>query len=206
MAGRKIVTEWFRMPAVWPIIGDALAQFDEPVTVWSGACGTGEEPYSAAILMEERGLRGRVTASDIDVPNLRTAARGWYAGPSIRRELADGRMTAEQLCSHFVPRKGGYVVRPGVRDRVSFSALHLGSDAPPECHVALLRNVWRHIEPAGQATLTAQLSKTLAPGGLLVLGGADLLTPTLEPTYPRGLLDHFTPSGFHSAVWRAVSR
>ena len=50
---RRIVTEWFRIPRVWPILAAALAAFDRPVTVWSGACGSGEEAWAAAILLDE---------------------------------------------------------------------------------------------------------------------------------------------------------
>ncbi|MER8003402.1 CheR family methyltransferase [Streptomyces sp. NPDC095613] len=192
------VTGWFRMPRVWPVIARTLKTFAEPVTVWSGACATGEEPYSAAILLRELRISGRVLASDVNDAHLTTAERGWYAD-------LEGVPVAQQRV-HFRAADGGYRVRHHVRAGVEFSRRELGDEDIPECHVALVRNVWRYLNGRQQERLAVQLREALAPGGILILGGADLLTADLVPVVPRGLLNHFAPTAESAAVFRAVRR
>ncbi|MFJ4867784.1 CheR family methyltransferase [Streptomyces sp. NPDC088757] len=206
MKGRRIVTEWFRVPAVWPLLARRLADAGGPVTVWSGACGTGEEAYSAAILLEERGLPGEVYATDVDEPNLATARAGVYRRTAIEQDVAEGRLTAEQVARYFEPRGRHHLrVRRTVRDRVEFGTLRLGEDPAPECHAALLRNVWRHLTPEAQRTAVDDVWDALDRRGVLLLGGGDLMRVDedgrLVPTEPRGLSVRFRPTA-HSLIWR----
>lgn len=90
---RQIVTEWFRIPAVWPLLAATLAGLGRPVTVWSGACGTGEEAYSAAILLHDHGIPGQVLASDLDADLLKVAERGRYDRANIDTNLREGRLS-----------------------------------------------------------------------------------------------------------------
>ncbi len=211
MSGRRIVTEWFRVPAVWPLLAARLAGVDGPVTVWSGACGTGEEAYSAAILLEQHGLPGEVYATDIDAPNLATAEAGVYERAAIEREVTEGRLTAEQVARYFEPRGRHHLrVRRAVRERVEFGTLRLGEDAAPECHAALLRNVWRHLTPEAQQLGVDDVWDALDRRGVLLLGGGDLMAAGpgggLVPAEPVGLRVRFRPTVFHSLVWRPWGR
>ena len=73
---RAIINQVFPLLRSWPRF-----------KIWHAGCATGEEVYSLAILLKEAGLLDRATifATDISGPALRTAERGVYALPMVRR-------------------------------------------------------------------------------------------------------------------------
>jgi chemotaxis methyl-accepting protein methylase len=210
MTGRKIVTEWFRTPCIWPLLAERMQALTRSAVIWSGACGTGQEAYSAAILLLQHGIRGRVLATDIDRPNLDTARAGRYPREQISAEVTEGRLTVDQVARYFVRADDGTMeVHPDVQALVSFAELKLGQDAAPRCDLAMLRNVWRHLTPPTQALVADQAHRALRAGGRLVLGGGDLMRPDssgqLVDVMPRGLADHFVKT-IHPLIWRPRPR
>lgn len=205
MAGRAIVTEWFRTPAAWFLLGEHLNGFGRPVTVWSGACGTGEEAYTAALLLRMRLSGGSVYATDVDRPNLEVARAGRYPGAALQRQVDEGRMFPSDLEDYFEDAADGHLrVRPDVRQLVTFGELRLGRDEPPACDAAILRNVWRHISPAEQRRGVEAVHRALSADGRLFLGGADLMEPNgyglLTETEPEGLSRYFQEAE-HPLLW-----
>lgn len=62
-----------------------------PIRIWSAGCATGKEPYSLAILFEEKGLAesARITATDISRRALMKAKAAEYcAWPLMPAEVA----------------------------------------------------------------------------------------------------------------------
>ncbi|MCH7229603.1 hypothetical protein L0U85_01810 [Glycomyces sp. L485] len=204
---RRIVTEWFRVPRVWPHVEKHLAGLDRPLVVWSGGCGTGEEPYSAAIMLEELGIPGRVVATDLDEQLLAIARQGEYSRRNITLNLDERRLTTQQVGQYFDYADGRYTVRAEIRQRVDFAVGALGTDQPPQCDVAFVRNVWRHLGAAVQRRLAAQVHECLPADGLLLLGGGDLMTQDpitleLKEIEPAGLSQYFAESREHELIWR----
>src|SRR4051794_8464505 len=85
------VTGFFRDPATWEyvaheVVPELLKQKrdDEPFRIWSAACATGEEAYTAAIVMLEalgpQGFENRVKvfATDVDDDALQQARTATY--------------------------------------------------------------------------------------------------------------------------------
>jgi chemotaxis protein methyltransferase CheR len=184
---RRIATAFFRQPAqgeIWPSILARLdaAAVNGPVTVVSAGCGTGEEPYSVAMLMIERDIGGQVLASDVDPELLGIARRPIWTVRRIRQDVADGRLTAEQVRSHLEPCHAGRYYRPTtrLRERVQFDRLELGVDPVPACDLALVRNVWRHVTPERQRSLAGHLAAALGAEGVLIIGDADTWTPRVR--------------------------
>ncbi len=200
---REIMTDWFRIPRVWPLLAATLTAFDRPVTVWSGACGTGEEAYSAAMLLHDHGIPGRVLASDIDADLLAIAEAGRYDLPSPTLTPRLGALSRAKIAKHFRPVRGGHQVAPHIRERVTFTVAELGVAPTPACDVALLRNVWRHLDAATQARLAREVHEALPAGGRLGLGGADLLDARLNDVEPRDLSRFFTEAE-HGCIWRPL--
>lgn len=199
---RRIVTEWFRVPRVWPHVARHLASLGRPVTVWSGGCGTGQEAYSAAILLAERGIPGCVVATDIDADLLAVAERGEYQARDVHLDVDERRLTAAQVARYFVRSRGRYTVRTEIRERVSFAQGTLGADRPPACDVAFVRNVWRHIDAQAQRRLARQIHAALPAEGLLLLGGGDLMDPaTMTDIEPAGLSRYFVEAEQHELIW-----
>src|SRR5690349_18984635 len=85
------VTEFFRDPPAWEHLRDevlpavlAAKEEDEPIRVWSAGCSTGQEAYTAAMILAERlgddayrdGVK--IYATDIDDEALSTARLAIY--------------------------------------------------------------------------------------------------------------------------------
>jgi len=101
------------------------------IRVWVPACSTGEEPYSIAMLLQERmealkqNFKLQVFATDIDAKAVELARTGLYPS-SIAADVAP-----ERLSRFFVQEAGGaYRVHKLIRDILVFSEQDLIKDPP----------------------------------------------------------------------------
>ncbi|AQA20485.1 cheR methyltransferase, SAM binding domain protein [Rhodococcus sp. MTM3W5.2] len=81
---QNATTGWFRSPKVWRHLG-AYVRGRERCDIWSAACSTGEEAYSAAIMLDALGVDGTVYASDVN-PDAVAAARASSYGVELMDE------------------------------------------------------------------------------------------------------------------------
>jgi two-component system, chemotaxis family, CheB/CheR fusion protein len=176
------VTSFFRDPAVFahlaataiPDLLKALTS-DRPLRVWVAGCSTGEEAYSLAMLcietMEQVGFHGQlqILASDVDPEAIATARAGLYP-----KEIASA-VSPERLARFFVEEDGGWRVRTALRDVIVFTVADLLSD-PPFSKIDLVscRNVLIYLGPEAQKRVIARCCFALRPGGLLLLGAAEM--------------------------------
>jgi chemotaxis protein methyltransferase CheR len=142
--------------------------------VWSSACSTGEEAYSAAMVLREAGLSGEVLATDIDTEILAVAKRGVYP------EGALARVGAERLRNHFLKgtgaNAGSAMAGPELRAMVRFAPRNLLASEWPageRFDVIFCRNVMIYFERTAQRRLLDRLASVLRPGGLLFLGHSE---------------------------------
>jgi chemotaxis protein methyltransferase CheR len=149
--------------------------------VWSAACATGEEAYSAAFhLAEHYPLRARwdwrVYATDISAHALAHARAGVYRDDAVRG-----------LPAGWVPRyfergegsaAGQFRVRDCVRQRVMFERANLVSGRRFDCEfeVILCRNVMIYFDRDTQQELVERLAGSLKHGGHLLIGQAESLS------------------------------
>ncbi len=129
----------FGEPALWASLRDHVLprlRTYPSIQIWHPRCGTGEEAYSSAILLHEAGLlgRARVYATEISAPLLAVAGRGRYAASSLadaepRYRAAGGRACLDEYFQ--VEDDGLAVVRPLLRERVSFLEHNLATDGSP---------------------------------------------------------------------------
>lgn len=137
------VTEFFRDPPAWEILRHeilpSLLKHIKPghsFRVWSAGCASGEEPYSAAILLcDYFGARIqdydlKIYATDIDDDALNTARRGEYSLDAVRRIRPEWR-------EKYFHGKGLLRVNREIRRLVIFGRSNLAHDAPIS-HVNLL--------------------------------------------------------------------
>ena len=198
------VSSFFRDPFVFEIIRRRILPevlerkrrtSSRGIRFWSAGCGAGEEAYSVAILVHAA-IRGevatwspRIFATDIDGEALDAAHVGAY--PRDRFETTQLGI----LDGYFVPTETGFEVRPFIQKMVRFSRHDLTSRktvTPPDSvfgtfDVALCRNVLIYFSGGVQARVLANLCRSLAPGGYLILGesesldrGADLELETVD--------------------------
>ena len=92
------VTEFFRDPQAWEVLRKTILPYlcrglrsGDPLRVWSAGCASGEEAYSAAIIIAEHfgsklaDYDVKIYATDIDDDALNTARRAEYAAKLLRR-------------------------------------------------------------------------------------------------------------------------
>ena len=81
--------QWEQMETLATIVAPRLLEMrDGPITVWSAACCTGEEPLSIAIALLEQGIpleRVRIWASDASPAMVERARRGVYRERAFRQ-------------------------------------------------------------------------------------------------------------------------
>jgi chemotaxis methyl-accepting protein methylase len=194
---REIVTEFFRTAVVWQILAEeVLPRLREraPLTIWSAGCGSGEEAWSMAILLDARfpGLPVSIVATEVDEALHRSAVRGRYASETLgdlAACLAPLGLADAQARYFRQEPDGAHVVAERLRGRVEWRRADLTADVPAAVDVVLARNVWRHLPEVRQRTTIELLRAAMPPAGRLILGGADLLGPRPGVVKPKSLAD-----------------
>lgn len=144
------------------------------VRVWSCACSTGEEAYSAAMVLREAGREAEILATDVDTAALAAARRGVYRADALER------LGAERTRRHFLKGTGanaGYaLIRPELRAMTKIAQRNLlGADWPAHerFEAVFCRNVMIYFDRAAQLRLLDRIAAVLAPGGVLFLGHSE---------------------------------
>jgi chemotaxis protein methyltransferase CheR len=161
----------------------------------SVGCASGEEPYSLAMLVRERGAeRGwnvAIDAFDINSAMLAKAARGFYSAWALRETPAE----SQQRWFRNVGKE--FELEESIRAAVTFHEVNLAQEnaelwAVNKYDVIFCRNVLMYFTPQGAQGLVARLTRSLAPGGHLFLGSAETL---------RGLSNEFHLRHTHGAFY-----
>ena len=148
------------------------------LVIWSAACSTGQEPYSLAMLLQERfaslltGWRVRIIASDLSQIALGRAREGLYS------ELETARGLSPALkAKHFRQLQGRWSVAQACRSMVEFRQLNLTQPWPtmPVCDFILLRNVLLYFDMPTRMDVLERMRRTIRPDGALFLGGAETM-------------------------------
>lgn len=181
------VTDFFRDQAMWNVLKTRVlkeivvrkkAGRNKTIRIWSAGCSTGEEPYSAAmLLLDTLGLESSnylisVTASDLDPVALAKAERGVYDNTELRRIPAgyQVRFTRGVGDSQFE-------IAPEVRRLVRFQRINLFEPAPFRVmDLIMCRNVFIYFDRDQQARVLENFWNSMARGGYLVLGRSEKLS------------------------------
>ncbi|MGY3851771.1 CheR family methyltransferase [Aeromonas aquatilis] len=151
----------------------------QPLRVWSAACSTGEEAYSAAmVLAEQLGIneRWRIYGTDINTRVIPFAQRAIYA-------VERAQHVPPHLWMRYFQRghdeyAGKVRVRPELARKVSFSNLNLlncGNFIEREFDVIFLRNVLIYFNEETKGQVLSQLCELLKPGGYLLVGHSEII-------------------------------
>ena len=197
----KLFRNWETYSAIDQKVIPAIMQRDDPeIRIWSAGCSSGEEPYSIAILIHRHSAANggarldsvSIVGTDIDNDCLAEAERAVYA------ESALGDTPADLREGYFPQVAGLRTMLPEVRRLVTFKHRYvLHFQAPLEdAHLIVCRNVIIYLERAAQDELFAHFHRTLASGGLLVLGKVETLLGEA-----RGL---FSPVNARERIFRKI--
>lgn len=130
------VTSFFRDKTAFEALDkllEALLKEKRPgdeVRIWVAGCATGEEAYSIAILLHERGgaalanLRVQIFATDLDLNAMAIARKGLYSSSTVA--ALDSRIIAK----YFIPKNDAYEVAKSLREMVVFARQDLVQDPP----------------------------------------------------------------------------
>lgn len=147
------------------------------IRIWSAGCSTGEEPYTIAMLLLERGnISGwdiEILASDINQRVLTTARRGVYRKNSFR--------STEQyyIEKYFKPEEDSFIISDNVKRLINFSHLNLLDPLKikfmGQMDVIFCRNVLIYFDHQTRKKVTDHFYERLVDGGYLLLGHAESL-------------------------------
>jgi chemotaxis protein methyltransferase CheR len=142
--------------------------------IWSAACSTGEEPFTLAGMLNDRGLLPRVelVASDISQRVLSVARKGRFSGRSLR--------ALPLASSNWLDRDGETVrVKPELLRAVQFRQLNLSEresvQSMGKLDIVLCRNVLIYFRDSTIKSVVGSLASTLSPGGYLLVGASESL-------------------------------
>lgn len=152
--------------------------------IWSAGCGSGEEPYTVAMLVDQlipdaRGWDIRIYGTDINPHALEKARRGVYTQWSFRG-VSDALRDR-----YFEPAgQGAYRVKARFKKMVAFASHNLATDDCPsilnsahEMDVIFCRNVMIYFTPQAVQRVIRLFYRCLAEGGWLIVAPSE--TPIL---------------------------
>lgn len=145
--------------------------------IWSAGCSTGEEPYTIAMLINERGdfedWDIEIHGSDINQRVLQAARKGVYRKISFR--TTDLHMKKK----YFAQEDGIYRIHDSLKENVTFSYLNLLDPFKMKflgnMDIIFCRNVLIYFDNESRKKVIDNMYQRLVDGGYLLLGHAESL-------------------------------
>jgi two-component system CheB/CheR fusion protein len=200
------VTSFFREPATWQYVQEEIAPrvleakgITDLVRVWSTGCASGEEAYTAAIVlaevMGEEAFTDRVKiyATDVDEDALASARRAIYKTEKLEP------IPEPLRARYFEPAEDGRnLVKPDIRRAVIFGRHDLVQD-PPISRIDLLiaRNTLIYFSASTQEAILKNFHFSLNGSGFLLLGRSEVVS---------GRSSLFDPVDLKNRVFAPVER
>jgi chemotaxis protein methyltransferase CheR len=179
------VTEFFRDPPRWNTLRDEILPYLQKhleenhqvdgLKLWSAGCSIGAEPYTLAIMMAEAAPRQKYSllATDLDRGALAKArSRGPYTPEDVHN------LDPVQRQKYITP-KTPYFVSENLQRNISFQEQDLLADRfDHNFDLIVCRNVVIYFTTEAKDVLYAKFSAALRPGGVLFLGGTEIISGT----------------------------
>lgn len=173
-------TSWFRDAEPFTLMTDSVlpglvANRTGPqvLRIWSAACSSGQEPYSLAMVLQEKlppGWSYQIHATDLSTQMLTRAAQGRFSQLEINRGLP-----AAMLVRHFERVGADWQVAAVLRKNITFAQVNLAGPLPamPPFDVVFLRNVLIYFDMDTKRAILQRVRRLLRPEGWLFLGSAE---------------------------------
>ena len=165
-------TFFFRYPESFEALTEWVGALERrPLRILSFACSTGEEPYSIAMALLQKGWPARdfhIEARDLNESSIARAQRGVYTANSFRT----GRSEWQER--FFEAHEAHWEVLPSIRSAVSFERANLlAMEDVAAWDVIFCRNVLIYFSDRQQRSAIARLRTALADDGILFVGPAE---------------------------------
>ena len=178
-------TMLFRESATLKVMSEKVFEYLETypqLKVWVAGCASGEELYSLAILLEERGLltRTQLYGTDINVKVLDRAKKGIYTIECIEESRQSYRESGgtRDIYNYFTLDQKSGIIKKRLRERVLFSEHNLVSDSQfGEMQLICCRNVMIYFNRELQQRVLSLFENSLCYGGFLCIGDKESLIP-----------------------------
>lgn len=170
-------SQFFRDPAIYQALENellpSLLKKGEAVKIWSAGCSIGAEPYSLAILLQDKAPGGnwRILATDFDQNILAKAKVGKYPENTISN------IPKRFLQRHFSEQDGQFIIEEQIKSLIQFRQQNLLTDRfEPNCDLILCRNVFIYFTVATQDALITRFTQSLKPDGYFIIGCSEMIT------------------------------
>jgi chemotaxis protein methyltransferase CheR len=170
------VTEFFRTPEKFvelenKVLPDLLAK-SAKLNIWSAGCSIGAEPYSLAMILQDKTptMRHRILATDLDLEMLAKAKTGIYTNTEFKN------ITPSRVSKYFKQVDNTYVISEDIKARVEFKRHNLLLDQfETGFDLILCRNVVIYFTEEAKDMLYRRFLTSLKPGGVLFVGGTEAI-------------------------------
>jgi two-component system, chemotaxis family, CheB/CheR fusion protein len=177
------ITRFFQEPkaciALKEYLKEELAREKTSQTfyAWTLGCGTGEETYTVAMLIQEciEELRlssdFKVLATDIDKNAINLAQTGLFPSSIAKEDVSQDRL------NRFFNKKDSYYeIKQEIRGKVTFSIRNY-TDSPPLENAGFIspRSMFLFLNPKSQHGLMPIFYSAMKPNGILFLGISDAM-------------------------------
>lgn len=174
-------TYFFREPKHFDFLRDRLAQelraVPHPLRVWSGACSSGEEPYTIAMLVADAmgGRPWEMLASDISLRILDQARRAVY--PLEESQGIPPALLRKYCFKGIGANSGRFMIDPALGKRVQFRQINLNVPLPDVgmFDVIFLRNVMIYFDMDTKRQVVQRMLGHLRPGGYFIISHSESL-------------------------------
>lgn len=195
-------TSFFRdagvIDGVADLVGEMVASGRRP-RIWSAGCSTGQEIYSLAIALVERGAAPvealpEMLATDVSPGTIERAAAATYSQFEIQRGLP-----VRSMLRWFAQSGEQWTLAPEIAARVRFRIHNLiGQPLPPGRYdVVMCRNVLLYFSAQRRREVLDRIAEAMPPEGTLVLGAGETVI---------GLSEQFAPCPVRRGFYRRVAR
>ena len=166
----------------------------QALRIWSAACSSGQEAYSAAIVAAELGsaLGGRrveILGTDLSREMLTRAQDGVFTQFEVQRGLP-----VQTRVKHFRQEGTRWQISAELRAMVRWQPFNLLDEAPGlgRFDVIFCRNVLIYFDAPTKSRVLGMLARMVEPDGAVYLGGAETVL---------GLTDRLVPANGERGVY-----
>jgi chemotaxis protein methyltransferase CheR len=200
------LTELFRNPDTWIQLKESLLdEFKDrsQLCVWHAGCSTGEEVYTMAIVLAEKGLihKTQTLATDLSSRALEQAEKACYPRVLFERygKTALSYLKEKDLEHFFRYEEDHVYFKDAFRKHIRFQRHDLvQEEMPRNFQIIFCRNVLIYFNENLKMRVLEKLYRSLLPGGYLIIGYYDML--------PSGHEKYFEVSDPNTRVYRKAAQ
>ena len=165
-------------------------QMEQRLNIWCGACSSGQEPYSIAMLLREQfpqlaNWKIHLVGTDLSSEMIARAREGRYSQLEVTRGLS-----TPLLSKYFQNLGQEWQIQDSIRRMVEFRQMNLVTESPTQSlfDIIFLRNVLIYFDVETKKVVLEKVRRVLHPNGYLFLGGGET-TLNLDRWFERVQFD-----------------